>query len=61
MSLSEPVIFFLTTLVYLGFFFLLLWSLYSVVTSLRSIAQSQQQMATIQAEILKTLNKKEKF
>ncbi len=60
MSLSEPVTFFLMTLVYLGFFFLLLWSLYSVVTSLRSIAQSQQQMTHIQAEILKSLSQRQK-
>ena len=58
MSLSEPVLLFFTTILYLGIVVLFFWAFYSVVTSLRSIARSQQQMAMTQAEILKAINNK---
>ncbi len=58
MSLTEPVLLFFTTILYLGIVVLFFWAFYSVVTSLRSIARSQQQMAMTQAEILKAINNK---
>ncbi|GAA4820654.1 hypothetical protein GCM10011365_25350 [Marinicella pacifica] len=58
MSLTEPVLLFFTTIMYLGIVVLFFWAFYSVVTSLRSIARSQQQMAMTQAEILKAINNK---
>ncbi|MFV0544175.1 MAG: hypothetical protein ACK5L8_10855 [Marinicella pacifica] len=58
MSLSEPVLLFFTTILYLGIVVLFFWAFYSVVTSLRSIARSQQQMAMTQAEILKAITNK---
>ena len=58
MSLSEPVLLFFTTILYLGIVVLFFWAFYSVVTSLRTIARSQQQMAMTQAEILKAINNK---
>ena len=58
MSLSEPVLLFFTSIMYLGIVVLFFWALYSVVTSLRSIARSQQQIVLTQSEILKALYRK---